>query len=383
MCIRDRVKVDDFELRRRLGSTAKYPKWAIAFKYPPEEKETKLLSVEIGVGRTGALTPTAVFEPILLAGTTVSRAVLHNEDFIAEKGIQIGDSIIVRKAGDIIPEVVAVASHAPDGVPFKMPEHCPSCGAAVTREEGEAALRCTNAACPAQLVRHIIHFVSRDAMDIEGMGPAVITQLIEGGLVENPADLYYLSASDFAALERMGEKSALNLMNAIEKSKSADLSNLIYAFGIRHIGLKAAKLITGAYSSMDAVMAASAGELAAIDGFGDIMADSAAEFFSHPETARLVERLKAAGVNMTAQKQEKGVAFEGLTFVLTGTLPNYTRDEAAAIIEALGGKVTGSVSKKTGYVLAGEAAGSKLTKAESLGIPVINEEEFKKMAGIE
>lgn len=377
------VKVNDFAARERLGSTAKYPKWAIAYKYPPEEKETTLNEIEIGVGRTGALTPTAIFDPILLAGTTVSRAVLHNEDFISEKGIMIGDKIIVRKAGDIIPEVVGVASHSEHGVPFKMPRECPSCGADVVREEGETVIRCTNAACPAQLVRHLIHFVSRDAMDIEGLGPAILTQLTEEGLVKDPANIYTLTAADLAGLERMGEKSAINLINAIEKSKSADLSCLIYAFGIRHIGLKAAKLITAAYSDIDGVLGASAEDLEKIDGFGSVMARSAAEFFSLDETRKLIDRLRECGVNMTAEQVVTGGVFEGKTFVLTGTLPTYTRDEASAIIERLGGKVVSSVSKKTGYVLAGEAAGSKLTKAQTLGITVISEDEFKIMAGIE
>lgn len=377
------VKVNDFAAREKLGSTAKYPKWAIAYKYPPEEKQTRLLSVEIGVGRTGALTPTAVFEPILLAGTTVSRAVLHNEDFIAEKGIMLGDTILVRKAGDIIPEVVGVVEHAPDGEPFRMPSVCPSCAAPVTREAGEAVLRCTNAACPAQLVRHLIHFVSRDAMDIEGMGPAVLAQLTEQGLVRDSADLYTLTAAELVGLERMGEKSALNLISAIEKSKAADLSALIYAFGIRHIGLKAAKLMTAVYSDMDAVLGATAEDFAKIDGFGSVMAESAAEFFALPPTRTLIERLRAAGVNMTAAQTVRGGVLEGKSFVLTGTLPTYTREQASAIIERLGGKVVGSVSKKTGYVLAGEAAGSKLTKAQSLGIPILSEAEFKAMAGLE
>lgn len=377
------VKVDDFSLRARLGSTAKFPKWAIAFKYPPEEKETTLLSIEVGVGRTGALTPTAVFEPILLAGTTVSRAVLHNEDFIAQKGIGIGDTIIVRKAGDIIPEVVSVAEHKDGSATFKMPEVCPSCGAGVVREEGEAVLRCTNAACPAQLIRHLIHFVSRDAMDIEGLGPAVISQLVAEGMVKTPADLYSLSESGLAGLERLGEKSAANLIAAINGSKGNDLYRLIYALGIRHVGLKTAKLITSVFTDIDAVMAAPAEELEKIDGLGGVIAQSAAEFFAHPETVELIRKFKEIGINMKAEKRVGGDLFAGLTFVLTGTLPTYTRDAAAEIIESLGGKVSSSVSKKTSYVLAGEAAGSKLTKADSLGIAVISEAEFKNMAGIE
>ncbi len=377
------VKLDAFAQRERMGSTAKYPKWAIAFKYPPEEKETTLRSIEIGVGRTGALTPTAIFDPITLAGTTVSRAVLHNEDFIAQKGICIGDRIRVRKAGDIIPEVVSVAAHAEDSVPFTMPEVCPSCGAAVSREEGEAVLRCTNAACPAQLLRHLIHFVSRDAMDVEGLGPAVLAQLTEQGLVQTPADLYRLDRETLAGLERMGEKSADNILAALEKSKGNDLYRLIYALGIRHVGLKTAKLIATDFPTMEGVMAAPAEALAAIDGLGGIIAASAAEFFSLPQTGELIARLAEAGVRMTSDLRPAGGVFEGMTFVLTGTLPTYTRSEAAGLIESRGGKVSGSVSKKTTYLLAGEAAGSKLDKAQSLGIPVLDEVEFRRMAGID
>lgn len=377
------VKLDAFAQRERMGSTAKYPKWAIAFKYPPEEKETTLRSIEIGVGRTGALTPTAIFDPITLAGTTVSRAVLHNEDFIAQKGICIGDRIRVRKAGDIIPEVVSVAAHAEDSVPFTMPEVCPSCGAAVSREEGEAVLRCTNAACPAQLLRHLIHFVSRDAMDVEGLGPAVLAQLTEQGLVQTPADLYRLDRETLAGLERMGEKSADNILAALEKSKGNDLYRLIYALGIRHVGLKTAKLIATDFPTMEGVMAAPAEALAAIDGLGGIIAASAAEFFSLPQTGELIARLAEAGVRMTSDLRPAGGVFEGMTFVLTGTLPTYTRSEAAGLIESRGGKVSGSVSKKTTYLLAGEAAGSKLDKAQSLGVPVLDEMEFRRMAGID
>ncbi|MGI6269359.1 MAG: NAD-dependent DNA ligase LigA [Candidatus Howiella sp.] len=376
------VKVDDFALREVLGSTAKYPKWAIAFKYPPEEKETTLRSIDIGVGRTGALTPTALFDPITLAGTTVSRAVLHNEDFIAQKGICIGDRILVRKAGDIIPEVVGVVAHAAGSEPFAMPAVCPSCGAAVSREEGEAVLRCTNAACPAQLLRHLIHFVSRDAMDVEGLGPAVLSQLAEQGLVRTPADLYHLDRETLAGLDRMGEKSADNIFTALEASKESDLYRLIYALGIRHVGLKTAKLIAAAFPTMEEVLAAPAEALAAIDGLGGVIAASAAEFFALPQTRELIDRLREAGVRMTSDLRPSDGVFEGLTFVLTGTLPTYTRSEAAAIIEGLGGKVSGSVSKRTAYVLAGEAAGSKLDKARSLGVPVIDEAEFRRMAGV-
>lgn len=375
------IKADSLTYREELGSTAKYPKWAAAYKYPPEEKQTVLREIEIAVGRTGALTPTAVFDPITLAGTTVSRATLHNEDFIASKGIALGDTIVVRKAGEIIPEVLSVARHAPDSVPFRMPESCPSCGAPVTREEGEAVLRCTNAECPAQLLRHLIHFTSRDAMDIEGLGPAVLEQLWKGGLVHDIVDLYTLDPAAVAELERIGEKSTQNLMAAIEKSKQNDLSRLIFAFGIRHIGAKAAALLSEHFRSMDAILAASREDLEQIDGFGGVMAQSAAEFFSLTDTCRTVERLRELGLNMQSLRQITDTRFAGMTFVLTGTLPTYKRSEAAAIIEGFGGKTASSVSKKTTYVLAGEEAGSKLDKANALGIPVIDEARFREMIG--
>lgn len=376
------IKVDNLAYRDELGSTSKFPKWAAAYKYPPEEKETILKNIEINVGRTGALTPTAEFDPIQLAGTTVSRATLHNEDFILSKGICIGDTIVVRKAGDIIPEVLSVSKHGENAIPFKMPEVCPSCGSPVSREEGEAIVRCTNADCPAQILRHLIHFTSRDAMDIEGLGPAVLEQLIDGGLIKTIDDIYTLKAEEIEKLERIGEKSASNLISAIEKSKQNDLSKLIFAFGIRHIGAKAAKLISDNFGDIDAVLSASKEDYSEIDGFGDILADAAAEFFSLPETHNMIERLKAAGVNMRSLNTVTDSKFKGLTFVLTGTLPTYSRSEASAVIESLGGKTSSSVSKKTSYVLAGEEAGSKLDKANSLGVPVIDEEEFKKMAGI-
>ena len=376
------IKVDNLAYRDELGSTSKFPKWAAAYKYPPEEKETVLKNIEINVGRTGALTPTAEFDPIQLAGTTVSRATLHNEDFILSKGICIGDTIVVRKAGDIIPEVLSVSKHGENAIPFKMPEVCPSCGSPVSREEGEAVVRCTNADCPAQILRHLIHFTSRDAMDIEGLGPAVLEQLIDGGLIKTIDDIYTLKAEEIEKLERIGEKSASNLISAIEKSKQNDLSKMIFAFGIRHIGAKAAKLISDNFGDIDAVLSASKEDYSEIDGFGDILADAAAEFFSLPETHNMIERLKAAGVNMRSLNTVTDSKFKGLTFVLTGTLPTYSRSEASAIIEKLGGKTSSSVSKKTSYVLAGEEAGSKLDKANSLGVPVIDEEEFKKMAGI-
>lgn len=373
------IKADNLSYRDELGSTAKYPKWAVAYKYPPEEKDTVLRSIEINVGRTGALTPTAVFDPIELAGTTVSRAVLHNEDFISSKGICIGDIIRVRKAGEIIPEVLSVSQHKGENPPYKMPEFCPSCNSPVSREEGEAVIRCHNAACPAQLLRHLIHFTSRDAMDIEGLGPAVLEQLLDAGLISNIIDIYTLDGNKVLELERTGEKSVNNLISAIEKSKGNDLSKLIFAFGIRHIGSKAAKLISEHFLSMDAVLNAKKEDYLAIEGFGEIMAESAVEFFSLESTVNMIESLKSLGLNMQSNKEIKGDIFAGLTFVLTGTLPTYTRSEAGEIIESLGGKVSSSVSKKTSFVLAGDEAGSKLDKANALGVKVITEEEFNQM----
>ncbi len=373
------IKVDDFSQRQLMGSTAKFPKWALAFKYPPEEKETTLLDIEINVGRTGVLTPTGIFEPTLLAGTTVSRATLHNQDFIDEKGICIGDRVIIRKAGDIIPEVLCVVSHGENAVPYKLPEVCPSCGGKVTREEGEAALRCCNPDCPNQLLRNLIHFCSRDAMDIEGLGTAVLEVLVERGLIKTAADIYTLDPEEIAKIDRMGEKSAQNLIDAAEKSKSNDLSKLVYALGIRHIGAKAGKLLSEHFGTMEAIMNATAEEIAAIDGFGLIMAQSVVEFFSHEESRELIERLSDLGVNMTSQKEVVDTRFAGKTFVLTGTLSRYTRNEASAIIESFSGKTSSSVSKKTDYVLAGEDAGSKLKKANDLGITVISEDEFAGM----
>lgn len=373
------IKVDTFSLRDEMGSTAKYPKWAIAYKYPPEEKETKLLKIEINVGRTGALTPTAEFEPITLAGTTVSRAVLHNEDFIKEKGICLGDTIIVRKAGDIIPEVVAVKSHNADSVPFVMPHICPSCNGPVFREEGEAVLRCTNAECPAQMLRHLIHFTSRDAMDIEGLGPAVLEQLSEKGLIKDITDLYTLKVEDFASLYKNGQKSGENAIAAIKKSKENPLSRLIFALGIRHIGSKAAKLAADNFKDIDAMLSADRADFEAIDGFGSILAESIYEFLSLESTREMLAKLKTLGLNMTEPNNVVDTRFEGMTFVLTGTLPTYSRQEASAIIESFGGKTSSSVSKKTTYVLSGEASGSKLDKANALGIEVIDEDKFNEM----
>lgn len=373
------IKVDDFEERERLGSTSKFPKWALAYKYPPEEKETRLREIEVNVGRTGVLTPTAIFDPIQLAGTTVSRATLHNEDFIHEKGVCIGDSIVVRKAGDIIPEVVSVASHSAEAIPYKMPHNCPSCGAPVFREEGEAAIRCENPECPAQVLRLLIHFCSRDAMDIDGMGPALLECLYDAGMVHSIADLYVLDYDQISQFDRLGEKKAQNLRTAIENSKQNDLSRLLFALGIRHVGAKAAKLLAQEFGEIQAVMDASVEQISAIEGFGSVMTQSVWEYFQLPQSRMLIERLKNAGVNTVCHEKKQVGRFTGMTFVLTGRLSAYTRDEAGKIIENYGGKVSGSVSKKTSYVLAGENSGSKLDKANKMGIPVISEDEFGRM----
>ena len=373
------IKVNSLADREILGATAKYPKWAVAFKYPPEEKITTLLNIEVQVGRTGAITPTAVFEPIQLAGTVVSRAVLHNQDFIDAKDINIGDKIIVRKAGEIIPEVVALAEKGPNLGTFRLPEYCPACGTKAVREDDEAVLRCPNPDCPAQLLRNLIHFASRDAMDIDGMGPAVLTMLVDRGIIKSQADIYSLKPEDISSAERMGEKSAANLMASIEKSKKAGLSRLLFALGIRNIGQKAADALAQNFGTMDAVMTASSEDISAIDGFGDVMAKSLIEYFSLPQSKKLIEKLKEHGVLMEAEKKVVSDKLHGFTFVLTGTLPTMSRDEASAIIIASGGKVASSVSKKTDYVLAGEKAGSKLNKAESLGIKIIDENEFMEM----
>lgn len=374
------IKVDDLTLRGSLGSTAKFPKWAIAYKYPPEEKQTTVTDIEITVGRTGVLTPTAIFEPVLVAGSVIARATLHNQDFINEKGVNIGDTITIRKAGDIIPEVVTVVSHAhPEAGPFRLPDICPSCGSPVTREEGEAAVRCTNPSCPAQLLRILIHFCSKNAMDMEGLGDSVLEQLVREDLIRTPADLYSLRAPDLASLERLGEKSAQNMLAAIDASRSNDLYRLLFAFGIRHVGEKASKLLAEHFGTLDAIMEAGREDILEIEGFGGIMADSVVDYFRKPESRALVERLRAAGVNMESQKTTVDDRFAGKTFVLTGTLPTYKRSEAAALIEQYGGKVSGSVSKKTDYLLAGESAGSKLDKANALGVTVLSEEEFNDM----
>ena len=377
------IKLDDLGQRKILGSTAKFPKWAEAYKYPPEEKETELLDIEINVGRTGVLTPTAILAPITLAGTTVSRATLHNEDFITEKGIRIGDTVVLRKAGEIIPEVVSVSKHREGSQPYRMPRLCPSCGSPVAYENGEAALRCTNTDCPAQLMRHMIHFVSRDAMDIDGLGERVLATLCEKGLIRSPLDLYRLTREDILTLEKKKDKSADNLIRSIEASKGNDLYRIVFALGIRHIGQKAAKLLADRFVTLDAIASASVEEIASIEGFGEIMAESTAAYFALDESKKLVEEIKALGINTRVLNEKKPISgenpFSGKTFVITGTLPSYKRTEAAEIIESLGGKVASSVSKKTDYVLAGEEAGSKLTKAQALGIKIIDEKEFEKM----
>ncbi len=373
------VKADNLAYRETLGSTSKFPKWAVAFKYPPEEKETVLKEIEIAVGRTGALTPTAIFEPVQLAGTTVSRATLHNQDFISSKGISIGDTIIVRKAGDIIPEVLAVKNHNEDSPIYTMPTICPSCNSPVYREDGEAVIRCTNADCPAQLLRHLIHFTSRDAMDIEGLGPAVLEQLLDAGLIHNIVDLFTLDYDEVSKLERTGEKTVENLKNAIENSKQNDLSKFLFALGIRHIGAKAGKLLAEHFGDIDNIINATKEQFEAIEGFGSILAESAFEFFSLESTKIMIERFKELGVNLKSLKEVKDNRFVGLTFVLTGTLPTLSRKEASEIIESFGGKTSSSVSKKTNYVLAGEEAGSKLDKANALGVAVISEEQFNEM----
>ena len=367
------IKVNDLAARRVLGSTNKFPRWAIAFKYPPEVKESVVRDIEVTVGRTGVLTPTAVFDPIFLAGTSVSRASLHNGDIISSLGVGIGDTIQVRKAGDIIPEVIAVSAHGPDSKPFAMPTVCPSCGALVVHLQDETALRCVNPECPAQSLRNLIHFASRDAMAIDGLGEAVAIQLTEKNLVHTVADLYSLQEEQLLTLDKFKKKSAQNLLAAIEHSKSNNLDKLLFGLGIRNIGDKAAALLAEHFGSMEALRTASVEQMCEIDGFGAVMAQSVREFFDKEGTSDLLTRLEAAGVNMKWTGTPKGTALAGKTLVVTGTLPTLSRQEAEALIVQNGGKAAGSVSKKTSYVVAGTAAGSKLTKAQSLGIPVIDE----------
>ena len=372
------VKLNGLSDREILGSTAKCPKWAVAYKYPPEQKESRVVDIVVQVGRTGVLTPKAVLEPVRLAGTTVTNATLHNQDYITEKDIRIGDTVVVQKAGEIIPEIVSVVREKrPEGTaPYHLPETCPVCGAPVERDPDGAATRCTGAECPAQLLRNLIHFASRDAMDIDGVGPAVMRQLIESGLVSNPADLYDLRAEQLADLERMGAKSAQNAVDAIAKSKENDLWRLIFALGIRQVGAKAAKILAAHFGSMEALRRATAEELTQIDDVGAVTADYIIRWMSSDQAADLLERLKAAGVNMESRQELVDRRFAGMTFVLTGALSRFTREEAGEMIEQRGGKSASSVSKKTTYVVAGENAGSKLKKAQDLGIPVLSEEEF-------
>ena len=373
------IKVDDFNDRNVLGSTAKVPKWAVAFKYPPEEKETVLNEIEINVGRTGALTPVAIFNPISLAGTTVSRATLHNQDIISQLDVRLGDRIIVRKAGEIIPEVVRVKEHAENSQPYHIPMVCPACGTEAVQDEDEAVIRCPNIDCPAQLLRNIVHFASRNAMNIDGLGEAIVELLANMGYVKTVADLYTLTLADIMMLPGFKEKSAGNLISAIENSKKNELDRLIFALGIKGIGQRSAALLCQKFPTMDKLMNAEREEIVAIDNFGEILADNVYIAMREPHRIELIKRLREYGLNMNYTVKETGKKLEGLKFVLTGTLPTMTRDEAKALIESNGGKCSGSVSSKTNYVLAGEEAGSKLTKAQQLGIAVISEEELLNM----
>lgn len=372
------IKVDDFRQREILGATAKVPKWAVAYKFPPEEKTSKLLDIELNVGRTGAITPVAVFEPVFLAGTSVSRATLHNQDFIREKNISVGDIIKVRKAGDIIPEVLGSVEKHGDGV-FTLPECCPVCGTKLVKSEEEAAVRCPNVECPAQIFRSIVHFASKGAMNIDGLGPQIVHTLLDNKLITSVADLYTLSGNKLLQLDNFKEKSVNNLLNAIEKSKSNSLDRFVFGLGIRNIGQASAKLLCDKFGDLDNIMNASAEQISEIDGFGGVMAQSVYNAFHEEHMIELIKRLKECGINTKYEKIQIDDRFAGKTFVLTGTLPTLKRSEAKALIEKYGGKASGSVSKKTDYVLAGEEAGSKLDKAQQLGIEIITEEQFKDM----
>ena len=376
------IKVDDLALREKIGTTFKVPKWALAYKYPPEQKETIVKDIICQVGRTGAITPMAILEPVKVAGSTISKTTLHNEDFVKEKGLMIGDHVIIQKQGDVIPEVVDVLKEKRTGEEkvFQMPTTCPVCGAPAVREEGESAVRCTGIECPAKALRNIVHFASDEGMDIEGLGYKIVEQLIEKGLISNIADIYDLKLEDIASLKKNGKKFAQNLIDAIEESKNRDLSNLITALGIRHVGKKLAKVLARKYKTLDNLMSADVEELASKDDIGEVIAQSIHTFFNEEQTIDLINRLKSAGINtQSLQEESNDTRFEGKTFVLTGALSKYSREQASDIIERLGGKTSSSVSKKTSYVLAGEDAGSKLTKAQSLGVTVISEEEFEEM----
>ncbi|MGM9631749.1 MAG: NAD-dependent DNA ligase LigA [Eubacteriales bacterium] len=376
------IKIDNLADRVKIGEGTNTPKWAVAYKFPPEEKQTKLLDISIAVGRTGVLTPTAILSPVRLAGTSVSRATLHNLDFIRERDIKLGDTVTVRKAGDIIPEVLCAHPERRDGseIEFFMPSVCPSCGEPVIRDENDgAAIRCTNASCPAQLSRSIEHFASKNAMNIEGLGPQIVRALLQNGLISDVSDLYTLTVEQVSEIERMGKKSAQNLINSINSSKNAGLERLIFALGIRNIGEVAGAALAERYKTLDALMGATVEELCEIQDFGEITARCVVNFFSHPQSIELCKKLKELGLNTSSTFVQSDSRFEGLTFVLTGTLPSMSRDKASEMIKYRGGKVSGSVSSKTSYVLAGEDAGSKLTKAKSLGINIIDEETFLKM----
>ena len=375
------IKVNNIEKREEYGDTGAVPKWAVAYKFPPEEKETELLDICVNVGRTGVITPYAVLSPVRLAGTTVSRATLHNYDFITERDIRIGDTVIVRKAGDIIPEIVRInpKKRKDSSVKFEMPKICPSCGEPVYREADEAAYYCTNASCPAQLLRNLSHFVSRDAMNIDGLGEALLALMVEANIVSSPADLYRLKSEQLSSLERMGEKSAANVISAVNESKDRGLDRLLYALGIRQIGEKASKALASKFNDIEEFFTLTVEQLCEVNDIGEISAENVVNYFSHPQTRELIDSLKAAGVKTTYESDTVDLRFDGKTFVLTGTLPTMKRSDAEALIEKYGGKTSGSVSKKTDYVLAGEDAGSKLTKAKDLGITVIDENTFLEM----
>lgn len=373
------VKLDSFEDRKVLGSTSKFPRWAEAYKYPPEEKSTELLNIEINVGRTGILAPTGILKPVLISGSTVGRVVLHNEDFIKEKNLRIGDTVVIRKAGEIIPEVVKVISHKESSEEFQFPKKCPSCGSEVTRVDDEVAIRCVNTNCPAQLLRNLIHFVSKGAMDIDGLGETLISKMVELGMISSPVQIYELSKEKLASMERMGEKSSQNIINSIEKSKTQNLDRLIFALGIRHVGQKAAKLLASEFENMDNLMSAQKEEISSIGGIGEVIADSIISYFSVDQNVNLIDELRNKGLNMNFESSSKNSVFKNKTFVLTGTLEKYTRGEATQIIESMGGKVTSSVSKNTSYVLCGDSPGSKAEKARKLNVEIISENDFENM----